>query len=185
MTVAGRCKCVVVLALAGVVNAAAQTAPEDPETKLKALGITLPAVDKPVANYVKAVRVGNLLFLSGHGPCGPLAPGQIGKVGKELTIEQGAATARATGICLLATLKSELGQLSRVKRIVKVLGMVNAADTFGDQPKVMNGFSDLMVQVFGDRGRHARSAVGMGSLPGNMAVEIEMIVEVADTGAGQ
>lgn len=151
---------------------------QTPEAKLVALGITLPAVDKPIANYVKAVRTGNLVYTSGHGPCGPLQPDQKGKVGTDLTIEQGAAAARATGICLLATLKAELGSLSRVKRIVKVLGMVNAGPAFADQPKVMNGFSDLMVAVFGDRGRHARSAVGMASLPGDMAVEIEMVVEV-------
>jgi enamine deaminase RidA (YjgF/YER057c/UK114 family) len=150
----------------------------DPEARLRELGITLPDVQPPVANYVRAVQVGNLLFLSGHGPCGTLAPDQIGKVGADLTIEQGAAAARATGICMLATLKSALGDLGRVRRVVKVLGMVNAAETFGDQPRVMNGFSDLMVEVFGERGRHARSSVGMGSLPGNMAVEIEMIVEV-------
>ncbi|HEX7087502.1 MAG TPA: RidA family protein [Vicinamibacterales bacterium] len=150
----------------------------DPDARLRELGIELPDVAPPVANYVKAVRVGNLLFLSGHGPCGELTPDQIGKVGADLTIEQGAAAARATGICMLATLKSELGQLSRVRRVVKVLGLVNGAPTFGDQPKVMNGFSDLMVEVFGDRGRHARTSVGAGSLPNNMAVEIEMIVEV-------
>ena len=151
---------------------------QTPEAKLAALGISLPVVDKPIANYVKAVRTGNLVFTSGHGPCGPLQPDQKGKVGTDLTMEQGAAAARATGICLLATLKAELGSLSRVKRIVKVLGMVNAGPAFADQPKVMNGFSDLMVAVFGDRGRHARSAVGMASLPGDMAVEIEMVVEV-------
>ena len=149
-----------------------------PEAKLAALGITLPPVDKPIANYVKAVRTGNLVYTSGHGPCGQLQADQKGRVGTDLTIEQGAAAARATGICLLATLKAELGSLSRVKRIVKVLGMVNASPAFADQPKVMNGFSDLMVAVFGDRGRHARSAVGMASLPGDMAVEIEMVVEV-------
>jgi len=156
------------------INAQEQT----PEARLAALGITLPVVDKPIANYVKAVRTGTLVYTSGHGPCGPLQPHQKGKVGTDLTIEQGAAAARATGVCLLATLKAELGSLSRVKRIVKVLGMVNASPAFADQPKVMNGFSDLMVAVFGDRGRHARSAVGMASLPGDMAVEIEMVVEV-------
>ena len=166
--------CALSIVLAPVVAAQEPT----PEARLAALGITLPAVDKPIANYVKAVRVGNLLYTSGHGPCGSLQPEQKGQVGAKLTIEQGAATARATGICLLATLKAELGSLSRVKRIVKVLGMVNAGPGFGDQPKVMNGFSDLMVAVFGDRGRHARSAVGMASLPGYMAVEIEMVVEV-------
>lgn len=156
----------------------ASAQPQTPEDRLVALGITLPVPDTPIANYVKAVRVGNLVYTSGHGPCGTLQPDQKGKVGGNLTIEQGAATARATGICLLATLKQELGSLSRVRRIVKVLGMVNSAPAFGDQPKVMNGFSDLMVAVFGDRGRHARSAVGMAALPGDMAVEIEMIVEV-------
>jgi enamine deaminase RidA (YjgF/YER057c/UK114 family) len=158
------------------VPAAAQD--QTPEAKLAGLGIELPAPEAPIANYVKAVRVGNLVFTSGHGPCGTLPPGQKGKVGGTLTVEQGAATARATGICLLATLKGELGSLSRVKRIVKVLGMVNSAPDFTAQPRVMNGFSDLMVAVFGERGRHARSAVGMASLPGDMAVEIEMIVEV-------
>ena len=169
------------LGLVGLLVASAPDAgaqEQTPEAKLAALGITLPSVDKPIANYVKAVRVGNLLYTSGHGPCGQLQPDQKGKVGSDLTIEQGAAAARATGVCLLATLKAELGSLSRVKRIIKVLGMVNATPAFADQPKVMNGFSDLMVAVFGDRGRHARSAVGMASLPGDMAVEIEMVVEV-------
>jgi len=167
-----------VLTLFTGASAVALAQEQTPEAKLAALGITLPVVDKPIANYVKVVRVGNLLYTSGHGPCGQLQPDQKGKVGSDLTVEQGAAAARATGICLLATLKAELGSLSRVKRIVKVLGMVNASPAFADQPKVMNGFSDLMVAVFGDRGRHARSAVGMASLPGDMAVEIEMVVEV-------
>ena len=168
------------LTLALVTGATGVTRGQDPtpEAKLAALGITLPSVDRPIANYVKAVRTGNLVYTSGHGPCGQLQADQKGRVGTDLTIEQGAAAARATGICLLATLKAELGSLSRVKRIVKVLGMVNASPAFADQPKVMNGFSDLMVAVFGDRGRHARSAVGMASLPGDMAVEIEMVVEV-------
>ena len=151
---------------------------QTPEAKLAALGIELPAPDVPSATYVKAVRVGNLVFTAGHGPCGPLAPEQKGKVGGTLTVEQGVAAARATGICLLATLERELGSLSRVKRIVKVLGMVNSDPDFTAQSQVMNGFSDLMVAVFGEPGRHARSAVGMASLPGDMAVEIEMIVEV-------
>ena len=166
------------LALVTGATGAARRRSRHLKPRLAALGITLPAVDKPIANYVKSVRTGNLVFTSGHGPCGQLQPDQKGKVGADLTIEQGAAAARATGICLLATLKAELGSLSRVKRIVKVLGMVNASPAFADQPKVMNGFSDLMVAVFGDRGRHARSAVGMASLPGDMAVEIEMVVEV-------
>jgi enamine deaminase RidA (YjgF/YER057c/UK114 family) len=164
------------LALTMAVPVAAQE--QTPEQKLAALGITLPAVDAPVANYVKAVRSGPLLFTAGHGPCGTLTKDQIGKVGGTLSVEQGAAAARATGVCLLATLKAELGTLSRVRRIVKVLGMVNSAPGFTEHPRVMNGFSDLMVGVFGDRGKHARSSVGVAALPGDMAVEIEMIVEV-------
>lgn len=144
----------------------------DPEKKLTEMGLQLPPVSKPIANYVKSVRVGNLVFLSGHGSSG------VGKVGKELTIQQGYDEAKATGLSLLASLKAEIGDLNKVKRIVKVLGMVNCIEGFGDQPKVINGFSDLMVAVFGDRGKHARSAVGMYALPNNMPVEIEMIVEV-------
>ena len=151
---------------------------QTPEARLAALGITLPVVDKPIANYVKAVRTGNLVYTSGHGPCGQLQPDQKGKVGADLTIEQGALAAKATGICLLATLKAELGSLSRVKRIVKVLGMVNASPAFAEQPKVMNGFSDLMVAVFGESGRHARSAVGQANLPLNYAVEVDGIFEL-------
>lgn len=148
------------------------------ENKLKELGITLMEPSKPIANYVKAVRTGNLIFLSGHGPSKVDGTLTTGKVGKDLSIEQGAEAARLTGISLLSTLKAEIGDLNKVKRIVKVLGMVNCTESFTDQPKVMNGFSDLMVQVFEDKGKHARSAVGMYALPLNMAVEIEMIVEV-------
>ena len=164
-----------VLALGAAVGAQAQ---ETPDARLVRLGLTLPAADRPVATYVKAVRVGNLLFLSGHGPCGSLQPQHLGTVGDGLTIEQGYTAARETGLCMLATLKAELGSLDRVARVVKVLGMVNAAPAFKDHPTVINGFSDLMVDVFGDQGRHARSAVGMSSLPFDLAVEIEMIVEV-------
>lgn len=171
-----RAMCLAAALLAVPVAAAGQ--PSDPEAKLKEMGITLPTPAAPIANYVRAVRVGNLVFTSGHGPCGTLQPDQKGKLGATLTVEQGAKVARDTGVCLLATLKAELGSLSRVKRVVKVLGMVSATPEFGDHPKVMNGFSDLMVAVFGDRGRHARSAVGMASLPGDLAVEIEMVVEV-------
>jgi enamine deaminase RidA (YjgF/YER057c/UK114 family) len=142
------------------------------EKRLKELGIQLGAVTPPVANYVNAVRTGNLLFLAGKGP------GVSGVVGKEITVEQAYAHARTTGLNLLAVMRAELGSLDRVKRVVKVLGMVNAVPGFGDQPKVINGCSDLFVEVFGDRGRHARSAVGMGSLPNNIPVEIECIVEV-------
>lgn len=149
-----------------------------PEQTLAALGIQLPPVTPPVATYVNAVRSGNLLFLSGKGPNRPDGSLVTGKLGQDLDLAEGAEAARLTAIQHLAVLKDELGELSRVKRIVKVLGMVNSAPDFGDQPKVINGYSDLMVAVFGDRGRHARSAVGMGALPGNIAVEVELIVEV-------
>jgi len=144
------------------------------EKKLKDLGITLAPVTPPVANYVNAVRTGNLLFLAGKGP----ASGIAGIVGKDITVEQAYGHARTTGLNLMAVMRDELGSLDRVKRIVKVLGMVNAVPGFTDQPKVINGCSDLFVEVFGERGKHARSAVGMGSLPNNIPVEIEVIVEV-------
>lgn len=150
----------------------------DAEKKLKELGIELITPTKPMANYVKAVRTGNLIFLAGHGPTKADGTLITGKVGKELSTEQGSEAARQTAISLLSTLKAELGDLNKVKRIVKVLGMVNCTENFTDQPKVINGFSDLMVQVFGEKGKHARSAVGMYALPSNMTVEIEMIVEV-------
>jgi enamine deaminase RidA (YjgF/YER057c/UK114 family) len=150
----------------------------DFDKKLKDLGVELYKPTPPIANYVKAVRSGNLIFLAGHGPTFADNTNITGKVGKDLTIEQGAAAARQTGIALLSTLKGEIGDLNKVKRIVKVLGMVNCTENFTDQPKVINGFSDLMVAVFGDKGKHARSAVGMIALPQNISVEIEMIVEV-------
>lgn len=150
------------------------------DQRLKELGIEFITPSKPMANYVKAVRTGKLLFLAGHGPTQANGITVQGKVGRDLTTEQGADAARITGISLLSTLQAELGDLNRVKRIVKVLGMVNCTDDFTEQPKVMNGFSDLMVAVFGEKGKHARSAVGMNALPGNMAVEIEMIVEIQD-----
>ena len=146
------------------------------EENLKQNNITLPPPVTPVANYVPAVRVGNLLFLSGSGP-DQATP--RGKVGKDLTLEQGYQAARSVGLNLLATARANLGSLDKVKRIVKVLGMVNSAPGFTDQPKVINGFSDLMVEVFGEAiGKHARSAVGMAELPFNIPVEIEMILEV-------
>ena len=150
------------------------------EGNLKAKNIMLPTPPTPLANYVGAVRVGNLLFVSGHGPSRtPDGKMARGKVGKDLSTEQGAAVARDVGLNLLATVRTQLGSLDKVKRIVKVLGMVNATEDFGEQPKVINGFSDLMVEVFGEQiGKHARSAVGMGSLPMQIPVEIEMIVEV-------
>ena len=148
------------------------------EARLDELGIELPRASPPVANYVNAVRTGNLIFMSGKSPLKPDGSLITGKLGTDLTVEEGYEAARLTGLNLLAALKRELGSLDRVRQIVKVLGMVNAAPDFEEQPKVINGFSDLMVEVFGDRGRHARSAVGMGSLPDGIAVEIEMIVEV-------
>jgi enamine deaminase RidA (YjgF/YER057c/UK114 family) len=149
------------------------------EKKLKELGIELATVSSPVANYVNAVRTGNLLFLSGKGPRPNKDGTRVkGKVGRDYTLEQGYEHARNVGLDLLAVMRTELGSLDKVKRVVKVLGMVNAVPEFEDQPKVINGCSDLFVQVFGDRGRHARSAVGMGSLPSGIPVEIECIVEV-------
>ena len=151
---------------------------QDPEVKLKELNITLPVIGKPIANYVHVVRSGNLLFLASKGPSNVKGEFTTGKVGKDLTIEEGQAAARLTAINQMAVLKAELGDLNKVKRIVKVLGMVNCEADFKDHPKVINGFSDLVVQVFGEKGKHARSAVGMCSLPMNMAVEIELVVEL-------
>ncbi len=151
---------------------------QDAETNLKEKGIVLTTPGKPVANYVNVVRVGNLLFLAGKGPTKPDGSNITGKVGKDLTIEQGYEAARLTAINHLAVLKAELGSLNKVKRIVKVLGMVNCTEDFKDQPKVINGYSDLMVEIFGDKGKHARSAVGMYALPSNIAVEVEVVVEV-------
>jgi len=150
----------------------------DAEEKLKELGITLPQPPTPVANYVNAVRTGNLIFLAGKGPRRADGSEITGKLGREISLEEGYKAAWLTGINQLAVLKAELGDLNKVKRIVKVLGMVNSDPSFVEQPAVINGFSDLMVEVFGDRGRHARAAVGMTSLPRGQAVEIEMIVEI-------
>ncbi len=156
----------------------AQTKKTDPEASIKKLGIQLIKPSAPVANYVKAVRVGNVVYLSGHGPDKPEGGLIIGNVGDDLTLEQARDAARLTGISLLSTLKAEIGDLNKVKRIVKVLGMVNAIPSFEKQPQVINGCSDLMVEVFGENGKHARSSVGVASLPNNIPVEIEMIVEL-------
>ena len=152
----------------------------DAETRIKELGIQLIKPTSPIANYVKAVRVGNVVYLSGHGPDKPDGGLVTGKAGGDLTWEQARDAARLTGISLLSSLKAEIGDLNKVKRIVKVLGMVNAVPAFDQHPKVINGCSDLMVEVFGENGKHARSSVGMSSLPNNIAVEIEMIVELKD-----
>ncbi len=151
----------------------------DPEARLAELGIELYVPPPPVANYVKAVHTGNLVFLAGHGPTKLDGSGYLtGQVGTDLTIEEGYDAARLVGIALLSSLKAEIGDLARVKRIVRVFGMVNAPPGFGEQPEVINGASDLLVEVFGERGKHARAAVGMVSLPRNIAVEIEMVVEI-------
>lgn len=151
---------------------------QDPEAKLREKGIILQEPSKPVANYVNVVRVGNLLYLAGKGPKRPDGTDITGKVGKDLTIEQGYQAARTVAIQHIAVIKAEIGNLKKVKRIVKVLGMVNCEAGFPDQPKVINGYSDLMVEIFGDKGKHARSAVGMIALPNNIAVEVEVIVEI-------
>jgi len=150
------------------------------EKRLQELGINLGTVSSPVANYVNAVRTGNLLFLAGKGPRAD-ATGKrpTGKVGREYTAEQAYQHARTVGMDLLAVMRAELGSLDKVKRVVKVLGMVNAVPEFTDHPKVINGCSDLFVEVLGEAGKHARSAVGMGSLPMGIPVEIECIVEIA------
>ncbi|SDM38897.1 Enamine deaminase RidA, house cleaning of reactive enamine intermediates, YjgF/YER057c/UK114 family [Daejeonella rubra] len=152
----------------------------DFDKRLKELNIVLTAPSAPLASYVKTVRVGNLIFTAGHGPDKPDGSRITGRVGEDLTLEQGQEAARLTGIALLSSLKAEIGDLNKVKRIVKVLGMVQSSPDFKDQPKVMNAFSDLMVQVFGDKGKHTRSAVGVNAIPANWATEIEMVVEVED-----
>jgi enamine deaminase RidA (YjgF/YER057c/UK114 family) len=147
--------------------------------RLKTLAIELPPMGDPMGNYVHAVRTGNLLFLAGKGPYGEDGVRGIGKVGGDVTVEQAYKDARSVGLVLISAMAQALeGDLERVVRIVKVLGMVNGTPDFGEHPKVINGCSDLFVEVFGDKGRHARSAVGMGSLPGQITVEIEVIVEV-------
>ena len=147
--------------------------------RLQELGITLPTVGQPLGNYVDAKRVGNLLYLSGKGPLYPDGKMPSGRLGAGMSIEEGYRHARQVGLILIAAMRNALdGDLDRVADIVKVLGMVNAAPDFTEHPKVINGCSDLFVEVFGERGRHARSAVGMGSLPGGIPVEIEVIVAV-------
>ena len=157
-----------------------RTTTNEIEQRLVELGIELPEPSNPVANYVNAVTTGNLVFLAGKGP--KKADGEYitGKVGADLTEKEGYDAARVAGINQLAALKAEIGNLDRVKRIVKVTGMVNCTPDYGNQPEVINGFSDLMVEVFGDKGKHARAAVGMGSLPRNIAVEVEMVVEIEE-----
>ncbi|CAM4181160.1 endoribonuclease L-PSP [Bacillus manliponensis] len=148
---------------------------QTPESRLVEMGITLPAIRPAVGNYVSCVRVGDLLFTAGQG-----VDEYHGKLGKEISVEDGYKAARQSMLNLLSVVKQELGELSKVKRIVKILGFVNSTEQFTEQPKVMNGASDLLVEVFGEKGKHARSAVGMAQLPNNTTIEIEMIVEIAE-----
>ena len=148
------------------------------EDRLREIGLAIPDPYEPFANYVAAKRVGNLVFLGGHSECEE--PYLTGKVGSDRTVAEGYEAARQTALCLLASLKAEIGELDKVVQIVKVNGMVNATEEFKDHSKVINGCSDLLIEIFGERGRHARAAVGMASLPLNLTVEIEMIVEVSD-----
>ena len=157
----------------------AAAATGSPEARLRELGIELPKVPAPVANYVPAARLGNMIFLAGAGPLNPDGSRPQGKVGREVTLEQANQHARNVGLQLLAALREATGSLDKVIRFGRVFGMVNAVPEFTDHPKVINGCSDLFVEIFGDRGRHARCAVGMGSLPFNMTVEIEAVVEIA------
>lgn len=150
------------------------------DARLAELKLELPPAPKPVATYVTAVKQGDLLYVSGHGPLLPDGTLITGRLGAGMEIAGGQAAARQTGLAILATVRSHLGSLDKVVRLVKVLGMVNCTPDFGDQPKVINGFSDLMVEVFGESGKGARSAVGMGALPGGIAVEIEAIFQVRD-----
>jgi enamine deaminase RidA (YjgF/YER057c/UK114 family) len=149
-----------------------------PEQRLEALGLTLPPVPTPVANYVPYRFNGNVLYLSGQGPKRPDGSYRVGRLGRDISVEEAYQEARLTGLGLLAVAKAALGSLERIEAVLKLLGMVNAEPDFADHPKVINGCSDLFVDVLGDAGRHARSAVGMGSLPNRMAVEIEAILLV-------
>jgi enamine deaminase RidA (YjgF/YER057c/UK114 family) len=148
------------------------------EARLTERGLVLPASPKPLANYVRTVRTGNLLFVSGHGPSRDGKPAYVGTAGTDLGVEDAYQAAQLAALNCLGSVKEALGDLDRVRRVVKLLGMVNAAPDFTQHPQVINGASDLLVDLYGDAGRHARSAVGMGSLPGNIPVEIEMILEV-------
>ncbi|MHB8619497.1 MAG: RidA family protein [Chloroflexota bacterium] len=150
----------------------------DPEERLRQLGIELPTPARAMANYVSAVTAGDMVYVSGHGPSKDGKMAYQGKLGREYDVAAGYQAAEVVALNLLAALKAEIGSLDRVKRVVKVLGMVNSTPDFVDHPKVINGVSDLLVKVFGERGKHARSAVGMASLPAGIPVEVEMIVQI-------
>ena len=158
-----------------VAGGARAAEPASPEARLAAKGLTLPEPPRPIATYVTSARTGDLLFVSGHGECGPLTRG---KVGRELTEAEGRASAGRVALCMLATIKAATGDLARVARFVRVLGMVNATDDFTRHPAVLNGFSDTMVVAFGEAGKAPRSAVGVASLPEGIPVEIEAVVEL-------
>lgn len=149
-----------------------------PEQRLEQMGLVLPVMPKPVANYVPFRMAGPFLYLSGQGPRWPDGTYRQGRLGRDISVEEAYLEARLTGLQLLSVAKAALGELSRIEAVVKLLGMVNAEPDFADHPKVINGCSDLLVEVLGEAGRHARSAVGMGSLPNRMAVEIEAILLV-------
>jgi enamine deaminase RidA (YjgF/YER057c/UK114 family) len=166
-----------VIALAAVATSPAPAQGADtPEARLAAAGLTLPEPPRPIATYVTAVESGNLLFLSGHGECGQTL--RSGAVGRDLTLEDGRASARRVALCMLATIKAATGDLSRVRRMVRILGLVQSADGFTQQPAVMNGFSEVFVIAFGEAGKAARAAVGVNALPGNIPVEVEAIAEL-------
>lgn len=164
------------LIIAVVASVSPAHAGDTPEARLEAAGFTLPAPTRPVAAYVTWRRSGSLLYLSGHGECG--SGFSRGKVGKDLTMEEGKQSAQRVGLCMLATIKSAVGELSKVKQFLRIDGMVNTTDDFTQQPEVINGFSELMVVAFGDAGLGARAAVGMASLPRNIPVEISAIIEL-------
>jgi enamine deaminase RidA (YjgF/YER057c/UK114 family) len=150
------------------------------EQRISELGLQLAEPTRPVANYLPAVRVGQLVYVSGHGPKPDPDNEFVGKVGSDIDVETAYRAAGVTILSCLSTLRAEIGDLDKVEQVVKLLGMVNSAAGFNKQPQVINGASDRLVEIFGDRGRHARSAVGMAELPGDIAVEIELIVKVAD-----
>ena len=151
-----------------------------PEEQVKSLGLQLPTPPAPIANFLPWRRVGQLLYLSGQGPRDEAGKSSIGRLGRDCTVERGYADARRVGLQILSTIRAAIGSLDHVEAVIKLLGMVNAEPDFGDQPKVINGCSDVLIEVLGERGKHARSAVGMGSLPNGMTVEVEAIIQIKD-----
>jgi enamine deaminase RidA (YjgF/YER057c/UK114 family) len=150
------------------------------EAKLKELGLQLPTPPAPLASYLPWRRAGQLLYLSGQGPRDDAGKISVGRLGRDCSVERGYADARRVGLQILATIRAAVGSLDHVEAVIKLLGMVNAEPDFGDQPKVINGCSDVLIEVLGERGKHARSAVGMGSLPNAMTVEVEVIILIKE-----